>query len=124
MATVKQKKAIDAMVENGGIVSKAMEQVGYSKNTAKTPQKLTESKGYQELLEEYGLTEELITTALVDDINAKPKRRIKELELGADILGMRKRSEGDGNKTLIINITGETASRYGLLKETGKDNKL
>ncbi len=119
MATVRQKKAIDAMVENGGIVSRAMITAGYSEETAKTPQKLTDSIGYKEALAELGLTENFITTALVDDINAKPKRRIKELELGADILGMRKRPEQqEGSKTLIINITGETASRYGLLPKT------
>lgn len=43
MATLKQKTAIAKMVENGGIVSKAMIEAGYSENTAKTPQKLTES---------------------------------------------------------------------------------
>jgi len=51
--TIKQKKAIKNMVENGGIVSKAMVDAGYSPATAKTPQKLTESKGFEELKEQY-----------------------------------------------------------------------
>lgn len=42
MATSKQQKALAKIVENGGNVSKAMRDVGYSVNTAKTPQKLTE----------------------------------------------------------------------------------
>lgn len=50
MATVKQKKAIAKVVENGGNVSKAMVDAGYSAATAKTPQKLTESKGWDELM--------------------------------------------------------------------------
>ena len=51
--SVKAKKAFDIMVENGGVVSTAMIEAGYSPATAKTPQKLTESKGWQELMAEY-----------------------------------------------------------------------
>jgi|TARA_R100001530_G_C4303781_1_gene151194 hypothetical protein len=61
MATIKQKKAIKKIVENGGNISKAMRDVGYSEETAKTPQKLTNSKGWNELMEEY----------LPDDVLAK-----------------------------------------------------
>lgn len=53
MATTRQKKAADKLVENGGNVSKAMKDAGYSEATAKTPQKLTNSKGWEELMEEY-----------------------------------------------------------------------
>lgn len=51
MATNKQKKALEILVESGGKipVSKAMEKAGYSSATAKTPQKLTESNAYQQL---------------------------------------------------------------------------
>lgn len=52
MATKKQLKAIDNLVENGGNVSKAMRDAGYSEMTAKTPQKLTESKAFNELMAE------------------------------------------------------------------------
>jgi len=48
MATLRQRKAFKNIVENGGIVSKAMRDAGYSDKTAKTPQKLTESVAYQE----------------------------------------------------------------------------
>lgn len=114
MATVKQKKAFDIAVENGGNMSRAMREAGYSPATAKTPDKLTKSDGYKELMEEYGLTEGLIARALVNDIKKKPKNRVAELKLASEILGM-KAVQGTGeNKTLIINITGETAQRYGL----------
>ena len=53
MATIRQRKAAKRVVENGGIISKAMEDAGYSKKTAKTPQKLTESKGWKELMGQY-----------------------------------------------------------------------
>lgn len=53
MATIKQEKALDELVGNGGNITKAMLAAGYSPATANTPQKLTESKGWQELLSEY-----------------------------------------------------------------------
>ena len=53
MATIKQKLAAEKTMENNGIVSKSMKQVGYSPNTAKNPKVLTESKGWKELMEKY-----------------------------------------------------------------------
>ena len=40
-----------------------------------------------------GLTEDLVTTALVEDIKAKPEKRVQELKLGAEILQMVKHDE-------------------------------
>ncbi len=37
MSTIKQEKALEKMVENGGNIGQAMRDVGYSENTAKTP---------------------------------------------------------------------------------------
>src|SRR5579859_6381440 len=91
MPTTKQKRAVANMVENGGNVSKAMRDAGYSPATAKTPKKLTATRGFNDLLAEYGLTEELVTTSLVEDIKAKPRRRFWELSLAAEILSMKKR---------------------------------
>lgn len=94
MATTRQRKAIvrmvDSSLKNGGKpnVSKAMIEAGYSKATAKTPSKLTDSKGYEELLDEYGLTKEMIVTALAEDIKLKPQNRKPELELASKIRGM------------------------------------
>jgi len=53
MATVKQTTAAKKVVENGGNVSQAMIEAGYSPNTAHTPQKLTQSKGWDELMAEF-----------------------------------------------------------------------
>lgn len=96
MATLKQHKAAERMVENGGNVSKAMTQAGYMPKTAKNPKKLTESKGFKEIMRHYGLTDELVVSALVEDIKIKPAKRIRELEVGAKMLGLLKdRSEVD-----------------------------
>ncbi len=50
--TIKQARAIQNVVENGGNVYKAMIDAGYSPATAKTPQKLTTSKAWETLMEE------------------------------------------------------------------------
>lgn len=78
MPTIKQKKAFSVAVENGGKISTAMREVGYSPATAKTPQKLTESKGWTELLEEFApdsllvekLSQGLESTRVVSAVNA------------------------------------------------------
>lgn len=118
MATELQRRAVERIVENGGNVSRSMMEVGYSPATAKTPQKLTESEGYKELLSEYGLTEGLVARALVADIEAKPKRRIEELKLAAEIIGMKKVQGTGEQRTLVLQITGETAQRYALTSDT------
>ena len=87
MSTIKQKKALNKMVENGGNVSQAMLEVGYSSNTAKTPQKLTESLGFIKLCEDKGLTDDLLVGALIEDIKKKKGNRKAELELGFKIRG-------------------------------------
>lgn len=61
MATLRQQAAFNELVGNGGSIAKAMKKVMYSGNTANTPKKLTQSKGFQELL----------ATQLPDELLAK-----------------------------------------------------
>lgn len=68
--TIKQNLAASKLVENGGNVSKSMIAAGYSKASAKNPQKLTRSKGWRKLIDEYlpdklllGLHKELLKSA-------------------------------------------------------------
>lgn len=58
--TLKQQKAIENAVENGGNISKAMRDAGYSPATAKNPDKLTKSDAWQELMEKYLPDEKLL----------------------------------------------------------------
>lgn len=101
--TIKQIKAVEAIVENGGNVSKAMRKVGYSKAMSGNPQRLTRSKGFIQLAKECGLTETFLTRALVADIKAKKKNRKAELELGFKVLG-RLKDNGDTPPANIINL--------------------
>lgn len=100
--TPKQRKAARAIVENltkdkPQTQAVVLANIGYSKGITETPSMVTESRGFKLALAELGLTEDLITTSLVEDIKKKPQRRIQELKLGAEVLGMVKREEP--NKT-------------------------
>lgn len=117
MATIKQKKALDNLVENGGNASKAMRDAGYSVETAKDPSKLTESKGFLELCEQRGLTDDFLLDALVEDIEKKPQNRKAELELAFKIKG---KSGQDGN-TYNLNIISEDAIKKVLKTRYGRE---
>lgn len=95
-ATMRQKKAIELMVANGGTASNALRQAGYSEAIAQNPQKVTRSESFIALAAECGLTDLFLTKALVADIKAKKKNRKPELELGYKVLGRLKEREDPG----------------------------
>lgn len=86
MATIKQKKALDNLIENRGNVSKAMRDAGYTEASAKNPRNLTNSVAFQELLDKY-LPDEMLLQALSVDIATKEGNRKAELELGLKVRG-------------------------------------
>ena len=86
MATRKQKLAVDNLVGNGGNVTKAMRDAGYSEATANTPSKLTSSRAFADLLEAY-LPDDMLLRALSDDVELKVGNRKGELELAFKIKG-------------------------------------
>jgi hypothetical protein len=99
--TNKQKKLAIAMVENMNsndplTKKEVLASVSYGK-LASQPSRVLESKGYLQALRDLGLTEELVTTSLVEDIEKKPQNRVKELALASDILQMRKPVDIDKN---------------------------
>jgi len=51
--SIKQQRAIDNVVVNGGNLYKAMIDAGYSPATAHTPQKLTESRAWKQIVDEF-----------------------------------------------------------------------
>lgn len=68
MATLKQRLAFNKMIENGGNISAAMREAGYSAAMAHNPQKLINSKAWQELSNEQLSDEFLLkqVRALID----------------------------------------------------------
>lgn len=117
MATIKQKKALDNLVGNGGNVTQAMLAANYSPATANTPQKLTESVGFKKLLEERGLTETFLLDALVEDIEKKPQNRLGEMRLASEILNINKGEESKGN-TMVVVLPGAVQIKNGLSRST------
>lgn len=106
-------RAVKAIVENGGNVSKAMREVGYSENTAKTPSKLTTSQGFIQAMESAGLSIATLNMYLANDLKNKPKQRLGELTLAYKLHGKLKENTLE-NKTLILITSGESATRYGV----------
>ena len=109
--TTRQKRAARVMV-NGGTPTQALRLANYAPSVIRKPKAVTEKEGFKEALREYGLTEELVTSSLVEDIEKKPQNRVAELRLSAEILSMNNREDSKGNNVFIVNITGESATRY------------
>lgn len=59
MATLKQKLAFKEVGVNGGIISKAMVKAGYASSTSKRTDKLTQRKGWKELVDKFISDEKL-----------------------------------------------------------------
>jgi hypothetical protein len=124
MPTIKQRVAFNEVVGNGGNVTKAMIVAKYSPNTANTPQKLTESTGFQELCNEYGLTDDFLVKALVSDIKKKPKNRKPELELAFKIKQRLKENEPVGNTTNIVFLPMELMNKHNVTPSEPEQNSI
>lgn len=75
MSTFKQQRAAKILSENiGKPVGEAMREAGYSKETSETPTRLTESKAWPELLEQY-IPDKLLARKHKLLLNAKKKVR-------------------------------------------------
>jgi hypothetical protein len=74
MATIKQKALCRKIIENNGNVSKSMREVGYSKETAKNPKNVTNSIGFQELIQSIdGLKDDQVLQTLSKSIHKGKK---------------------------------------------------
>src|SRR3990167_4191728 len=135
MATIKQKLSFKKVLK-GMPIKHAMLEVKYAPSTANTTGKLTRSKGWKELTDKY-ISEEALMKVHKEGLSATTKKphlidrddkgrpvyeyvpetdfstRHKYLATGYKVRGRMKEQDG-GNKTLILMITGETASRYGI----------
>lgn len=130
MATEKQKRALANVVENGGNVSKAMKDAGYSVATAKTPQKLTQSQAFQKYMEKAGVTDEKLVSVLKEgleaskaivmgkdsgdsfvDIQPDHPTRHKFLETSLKIKGIGKEAGSDNTNT-FVQVIKEQTNKY------------
>ncbi len=124
MATKRQKLAVAKMVENGGNASRAMIEAGYSPATAKTPSKLTDSAGYEELMDAY-LPDDMLLRALSDDIEKKEGNRKAELELAFKLKGKmtEKHDLTSKGESLVFAISEVIAAKNVIVTETERDSQ-
>ena len=97
MSTPNQKKVVENLVKqkmSGELINKgkALKEAGYAKYVQKNPKQILESKGFQEAMQEYGLTEANFAKFLSADIEAKPANRLGELKLMAETLNLMKQN--------------------------------
>ena len=131
MATIKQKLAFKEITENNRPVSPVMKEVGYAKSSTTKPSILTNSKGWKELMEQH-LPDKLLARKHKEGLEASRKlvigeevikepdyqTRHKYLDSAYKLKGRYVNEEQGGNKTLIINIAGETNQRYEISSVT------
>ncbi len=79
--TIKQKMALRNAVENGGNISKAMRDAGYSPRTAHNPSKLTESRVWPQLMKKF-LPDSLIIKKHHDLLNATTAQFVDDEYVG------------------------------------------
>lgn len=98
MATITQKKAFKAVV-GGSSLTSAMKQAGYSDSTAQRTNKLTATKGWQELMDTYLPDEELAAKHRAF-LNSERE------EIGVKALDMAYKARGNyaPDKTLNLNV--------------------
>lgn len=131
MATEKQKKALAKVLENGGNVSKAMKESGYSDAMAKNPQKLTQSQAFQQYMQKAGVTDERLVSVIKEgleankvivmgkdssesfvDIQPDHPTRHKFLETSLKIKGIGRDGEGNNIQTNYVQIINQKAEKY------------
>lgn len=134
MASMRAKKALANMLENGGIAGPAMLKAGYSPAMASNPHRLTKGKNFQALLKKH-LPDSLLAKVHAEGLGAFKfetqltgkgeseivkvpdfSTRHKYLDTGYKVKKLYPTDEDTPkNQVLIINIAGESASRYATL---------
>ncbi len=130
MPTIKQIKAFKEVTENHRPVSRAMLEVGYDPDTASKPSNLTNSKGWQELMEKHlpdkllakkhkeGLdaSEEVIMNGKV--VASKPDYgvRHKYLDSAYKLKGKYVEKESNVTNNTVIFVPVEIMNKHGISK--------
>jgi hypothetical protein len=129
MATLRVEKLAKKVLHDNVGVSKAMIAVGYAPSSARTPQRVTKTKGFQELMQKYLPDKHLqekhrefldaprqIRTYkkgdMVSETIETDPSAVRALDMAYKLKG--RYSSEEVNKTLIINISAESANRYGV----------
>ena len=100
--TQKQKRAADSIIAqkaSGDNVNKkkALKIAGYSPAMQHNPTKVTKSLGFLTYMEDAGITEQNLAVMLAEDLKAKPRERLGELKLAAQLMGLDGAKDGSAN---------------------------
>lgn len=125
MATDLQKKAVKELVEDGGNKGDALVRAGYKKNTAKTPKKVTESKGFQEISEpiiEQAKKERQEIMKSLPKVRGKAKYRdlMDGLDKTTKIIQLL--TGGETERSKIVFMPMELMKKYGINPSTEADS--
>lgn len=140
MATIKQRKAFAEVGVNGGNISKAMAVAGYGKSVRKRTDKLTSTKGWKELMDQFlpdtllakrhqqmlNKTEKVIVSggakegSHIED-TGQPHSDVNSALDKAYKLKRKYESEGINNNIVIVNVSKAGAKKYGVNQSTGTD---
>lgn len=86
--TEKQKKAFDLILENIGTKGEAILEAGYTKSVSETPSLVTKSKGYIELMNQYGLDDDSLAKKHKQLLNCgKEEIEAKNLDMAYKLKG-------------------------------------
>lgn len=139
MATVKAKRAAKIKQEHPEKpMGKVMIEAGYSPKTALNPRDLTDSKGWNELMEDYlpdkllaGKHKEflesprIITTyqrgEVVNEVEETSPQAVKALDMAYKLKGRYK--DININQALIVNLSPSVAKKYAIDDQSGPNNK-
>ncbi len=133
MATIRQRKTFKALGETGGNISKAMILGGYTKVTAHHTEKLTRSRGWQELMDTC-LSDEKLTKlhrrildkkekivisigkgkSSIVDTGQPHSDAVKGLEIAYKIKRRFSDEEKQNDKVIVVNVSTVIAQKNGI----------
>ena len=128
MSTKKRRILLGKLEENSKLrrkkpLGKLMQESGFSKNVSRSPARVIKSKGFQTMLREAGLTEQLIIDSYKQAILQKPKGDIsweikrKHIEDLANYLGLAPKKEERQQNRIALYI-----EKFLLVKGADKED--
>lgn len=131
-ATLKQKLAIEKVMEKHGNISSAMREVGYKLATAKNPKNLTESKGWGELMDKYLPDTELLEVhkkalhaTKIHGSLTEPDREVDDIPTSLKAVELGYKVKGKLQETQVLqqfNVGGEMTIEF--ISDDGAKNEV
>ncbi len=129
MPTVRQKRVAKLIIENTALDKpktggEIVESSGYGVSMKKNPQVILESDGVKTALNDYGFNEDNAKRVVSEIMLNTKERADARLKATDQVFKVHKSygSDGEGNRTLIINIVPETAQRYAISPSPKNDS--